>query len=243
MRLLRRLRLRLRTLEGSELDRPIRPEIVSDRLGGLLAELVARPEVRVVLEIGSSSGAGSTAALVRGAEPRAARPTIHCIEVAAVRFAQLAARYRDRPWVVCHHASSVPRESFPSHADVERCYRRSARLRRLPLEEVLRWLDQDVAYLRAHGLSSSGIRDVMRAHGIDRFDLVLIDGSEFTGPAELDEVYGARYLVLDDTMTMKNLDNYARLRADPAYRLLEEDPALRNGFAAFERVSDVRVPA
>ena len=66
---------------------------------------------------------------------------------------------------------------------------------------------------------------------------MLIDGSEFTGRAELDEVYGARYVVLDDTQTFKNLDNYERLRADPAYRLIDEAPALRNGFAAFERVA------
>jgi hypothetical protein len=50
-------------------------------------------------------------------------------------------------------------------------------------------------------------------------------------------VYGARYVVLDDTKTMKNLENYERLRADPDYRLIEEDPDLRNGFAAFERVA------
>jgi hypothetical protein len=35
---------------------------------------------------------------------------------------------------------------------------------------------------------------------------------------------------------MKNLENVERLKADRAYRLIEEAPALRNGFAAFERV-------
>jgi hypothetical protein len=237
MHLLRRLKLRFRRLEGSELDRPIAPEITGDRMSELLMELAARPEVRTILEIGASSGAGSTAALVAAGRQRVQPPTLHCIEVSEVRFARLTERYRDLPWVVCHRLSSVPLESFPTPAEVTRFHReRRSGLHRLPLEEILRWLDQDLAYLRQHRLSGHGIRAIRAAHGVDRFDLVLIDGSEFTGPAELDELYGARYVVLDDTTTLKNLDNRERLVADPKYRLIEEDAGLRNGFAAFERV-------
>ena len=65
---------------------------------------------------------------------------------------------------------------------------------------------------------------------------MLIDGSEFTGRAELDEVIGARFLLLDDTLTYKNYDNVRRLEADERYRLVEADRCVRNGFAIFERV-------
>jgi hypothetical protein len=237
MRALRRLKLGLRRLRGSELDHVIAPEIRGDRMSELLEELAGRPDVRTVLEIGSSSGEGSTAALVRGAERQDSPPALHCIELSSVRFAQLAARYRDRPWVVCHNVSSVPEECFPTVDEVTRFHAaRGSRLSRIPLDEVLRWLEQDRAYLREHGLSSNGIRGIRARHGIERFDLVLIDGSEFTGRAELDEVYGARFVVLDDTRTMKNLENVERLKADGTYRLLEEAPRLRNGFAAFERI-------
>ena len=66
---------------------------------------------------------------------------------------------------------------------------------------------------------------------------MLIDGSEFAGPAELDDVYGARFLLLDDTETFKNWENSRRLRADPEYRLVYADSETRNGFAVFERVA------
>ena len=69
-----------------------------------------------------------------------------------------------------------------------------------------------------------------------RFDAVLIDGSEFAGYAELDEVYGARFLLLDDTETFKNWENSRRLQADPEYRLIHADSETRNGSAVFERV-------
>jgi hypothetical protein len=68
------------------------------------------------------------------------------------------------------------------------------------------------------------------------FDAVLIDGSQFTGSLELDDTYGARFLMLDDTSTFKNFTNYQRLRADPQYRLVGENPSLRNGYAIFERI-------
>jgi hypothetical protein len=66
---------------------------------------------------------------------------------------------------------------------------------------------------------------------------VLIDGSEFTGRAELDLVYGARFLFLDDVVSFKNYHNFHRLHRDSAYQLRGSDPHLRNGAALFERVA------
>ncbi len=238
IRAFRALRLRLRNRTGSDLDQLIGPEIADDRLHEILEELAAREGVRSILEIGSSSGEGSTAALVRGARRNRFAPEIHCIKLSAPRFEHLVERYRSAPFVHCHRVSSVPLERFPTHAEVARFHRQAgSRLARIPLDEVARWLDQDLAYLRDHGLSGAGIQQIKRAHGIDAFDLVLIDGSEFTGAAEMEDVYGARFLALDDTRTLKNWANCERLQADPAYRLLEASSRLRNGFAVFERVT------
>ena len=238
MRLFQQLRLRLRSPTGSELDRLIRPEVTGDRLYAILTDLAATPGLRHILEIGSSSGAGSNKALVEGVERNPANPYLHCIELSQVRFAQLVARYRTRPFVHCYHTSSVPVERFPTPSTVERFYREApSRLRRVPLSEVLRWLEQDLDYIRTHGMSARRIEQVRRTHGVDVFDLVFIDGSEFAGTAELDEVYGARLVVLDDTQTFKNMRNYQRPNSDPGYRLVEEYGRLRNGFAVFERVS------
>ena len=223
---------------GSDLDRPIAPEIRDDELCRLLEQLAATEGVGLVLEIGASSGEGSTEALVRGALRNPVTPQLHTIEVSRVRFERLAGRYRAHGFVHCHNVSSVPLARFPSRAEVERFHREvPSRLQRIPLEEVLRWLDQDVAYLEEHGLAgTAGIQQIKREHGIDLFDLVLIDGSEFTGAAELAEVYGARFIALDDTRSYKNFISEARLLADPRYRLLARSADLREGFAVFERV-------
>ena len=236
-RALRRSRVGSWAATGSGLDRLIPPEIAGDEFAQAIEEVAATPGVREILEIGSSAGEGSTAAWVRGALRNPALPRLHCIEVSIERHAALVRRWSDYGFVHCYNLSSVPLERFPSAADVERFYREvPSRLEEFELDTVLAWLQQDVDYLREHRLSSPGIARIRERHGLDGFDAVLIDGSEFTGRAELDEVYGARFLLLDDTMTFKNWENARRLEADSRYKLVRADSSRRNGFAVFERV-------
>ncbi len=222
--------------DTSGLDRLIPPEIHRDRFSRAITRIAAIPDVREILEIGSSSGVGSTSAWVAGALRNPEPPRIHCIEVSEVRHSALAERWRDYPFVVTYNLSSVSLERFPSPDDVERFYRSErSRLRRTPLDTVLEWLQQDVDYVRDHQLSRDGIREIRDSNGIQTFDAVLIDGSEFTGAAELEDVYGARFLLLDDTLTFKNWENRRRLDVDPGYRKVTSSSWRRNGFAVYER--------
>jgi hypothetical protein len=225
----------------SGLDRLIPPEITHDRFYRVIADVAATAGVREILEIGASAGAGSTEAFVLGALRNAQRPRLHCIEVSVPRYAALVARWRGYDFVHCYNVSSVPLEGFPTEAEVARFHREvRSKLRNNRLEKVLGWLRQDIAYVRDHDLSRHGIREIKACHGLTTFDAVLIDGSEFTGAAELDEVYGARFLLLDDTRSYKNWHNAERLTADPAYRLVTRSRWTRNGFAVFERVEEGR---
>jgi glycosyltransferase involved in cell wall biosynthesis len=106
-------------------------------------------------------------------------------------------------------------------------------LNHYPLQTVLCWLQEDLRYIRESGVAQGGIASIKADYSIDYFDLVLIDGSEFTGEAELEEVIGARWIVLDDINAYKNYKNYHRLAADPAYHLVAENWNLRNGYALF----------
>lgn len=223
-------------------DGLIPPEITNDRLSRAIVEVAATPGVHEILEIGSSSGAGSTEAWVLGALRNPVCPRVHCIEVSTVRHAALAERWQDHPFVHTYNVSSVPLESFPTPDDVTAFYRGvRSKLRRTPLDVVLGWLQADLAYVSEHGLSGDGIGQIMAQHGLAGFDAVLIDGSEFTGTAELDVVYGAGFILLDDTRTFKNWENTRRLEADPAYRLVRKNRWTRNGFAVFERLDRARL--
>lgn len=221
----------------SEYDQTIPPEIKDDEFFDLISSLGRTAPIRTILEIGSSTGDGSTAAFVSGLTQNPNRPTLYCMEISQPRFEQLVRRYAENPQVKCYNVTSVPLDRLPTDGDVIEFYRnRVSKLNQVPQREVLRWLHLDRRYIGRTGASQNGIRLIKKENGIDKFGMVLIDGSEFSGPAELDEVYGADYLLLDDIDSFKNFFNYERLSKDPQYRLLAVNKELRNGYAAFERV-------
>lgn len=220
----------------SSLDRVIRREISDDEFFDALLYQAAHAPVSTVLEIGASSGDGSTEALARGIARNPAHPVLHTIEVSEARFANLAARWRRRADVRPYNVSSVDAAGFADEAEVRR-FRRTVRsgLDAWTEEVVLDWLAQDLAYLRDSGVPLDGIRRIKAENDIDDFGLVLIDGSEFTGRAELELVYGAAIIALDDIMTYKNWENHRRLLADPAYEIVAMNRYLRNGYSIFIR--------
>lgn len=227
---------RARRIGGSGLNHVIPPEIKHDPFYRAIVRVASTPGLTHILEIGASSGAGSTEALVTGILANPSRPALHCIEVSAPRFDALARRYAGDDFVHCYRASSVPMESFPSAAEVEAFHRSvDSKFATFPLKQVLGWLEQDIDYVASQDIPMHGIQMIKRQHGIQRFDAVLIDGSEFTGAAELREVFGARFILLDDICTYKNFDNFEYLSTAPEYCLIETSERPRNGYAVFVR--------
>lgn len=223
---------------NSELDQIIPPEIVNDEFHGLIAHLSRTAPLKHVLEIGSSAGGGSTSAFVAGLRQNPHRPALHCMEVSKARFEVLSRTYAEHAFVHCYNVSSIAVDEFPGEAEVEDFYRSTpSGLSQFPLDRVLGWLRQDIAYIRDSGTPQNGIELIKSRLGIDTFDLVLIDGSEFAGWVELGKVYGATYILLDDTNTFKSYRARERLLADPSYERIADNQNLRNGYSAFRRTA------
>ncbi|PIS03391.1 MAG: hypothetical protein COT85_00315 [Chlamydiae bacterium CG10_big_fil_rev_8_21_14_0_10_42_34] len=221
----------------SQLDRHIAPEVKNDSLYSAIYELAKSEPISTILEIGSSSGEGSTEAFVLGIQENPSKPKLFCVEVSRKRFARLQKHYQQNPLVKCYNVSSIPMELFPNDAEVTQFYNTvPSKLRETPLEMVLQWLKQDIDYLKRENVAQNGIELIRKENGVKHFDVVFIDGSEFTGFRELDQVYGARFILLDDTRTFKNFFSRQRLLSDPNYTLIQEDPDLRNGYSIFKRV-------
>jgi glycosyltransferase involved in cell wall biosynthesis len=226
-------------VSNSELNILIPPEIKNDEFYAIIQELARTEDIKTVLEIGSSSGGGSTEAFVTGLRENPNQPQLFCMEVSQPRFAELSKRYKHENFVKCYNVSSVAIEEFPDRSEVINFYHNSDNdLRKYPLEQVLGWLQQDIEYVRDSGASANGIRQIKRDNQIDNFDLVLIDGSEFTGISELKEVYGSKFILLDDITTFKNHTNHQQLLADPNYILLSQNTSIRNGYSVFKISSE-----
>jgi hypothetical protein len=218
------------------LDSLIQPEILNDEFHEIIFSIASSQPLAHILEIGSSSGQGSTDAWVRGISHNLQKPTLHCIELSKVRFQALQAHYQSNPQVCCYWASSVGLEQFPSADMVTEFYNsQPSRLRLYPLDVVLGWLTEDLEYVKSNEAPANGIAQALRATGQTAFDAVLIDGSEFTGVPEFTAIYGARYILLDDIMTYKNWDVLHFLLDDNRYQLIHARTDLRNGFAVFVR--------
>jgi hypothetical protein len=216
------------------MDKPIPPEIQGDRFADLIEEIAAQPGVRVILEDGASSGEGSTEAFVKGALRNPEPPQLHSLEPSTVRFERLKARHGHRPFVHCHNCSSVSSSRFASEREIaEFCRGFRPWLKRRSKKRYLEWRARDLAYIESSAMDQDGVRRIGQEYAPDGFDAVLIDGSEFTGRAVLEDVYGARFILLDDIRGFKNYGNYRRLKSDPAYELMERSWRLRNGFAVF----------
>src|SRR5690348_12520115 len=101
------VRARQRRRHEATLDDLIPAEITDDAFALLIEDVASTAGVHEILEIGSSTGEGSTAAWVRGALRNPVLPRLHCIEVSVERHAALVKRWSDHPFVHCHNVSSV----------------------------------------------------------------------------------------------------------------------------------------
>jgi FkbM family methyltransferase len=224
-------------LTNSALNNIIPPEIKNDAFYSAIQRISQHESIKTVLEIGSSSGQGSTEAFVTGLRLNPYQPQLFCMEISKARFHALQERYATDSFVNCYNASSVSLEQFPSEQEVADFYKNTPTLlNRYPLSQVLSWLADDKAYLTNSGVSGNGIRQIKQEQGIEFFDIVLIDGSEFTGEAELNEVYGAKFILLDDIRTFKNYKAHERLLHDRNYILIEHNQTLRHGYSIFRKV-------
>lgn len=229
-------------MNPNALDSHMPGEIVNDALSQAIVGVFRSQRPQQVLEIGASTGEGSTQVLLGAlaADRSEPPPRLFSLEAGEGRFAALCKRHAavsaDRFCPML--GSSCGPDEFPDADEVRRFVEETPGnlLKQYGVETVLGWLANDVAYLRAHPqVPTDAIERVRSAHGIAVFDAVVIDGSEFLGSRELEKVIGAGIIILDDIRTFKCWHAHARLVADSRYRLATHLPHLRNGASIFVR--------
>jgi hypothetical protein len=88
------------------------------------------------------------------------------------------------------------------------------------------------------------LQTVKLENGIDRFDLVVVDGSALHPAADFEGldacVSGARLVLLDDINHYCTFRLHRRFLCDPSYEALANNPGLRNGYAIYRLRDDAR---
>ncbi len=204
------------------------PEIRLDEPAGRsLAEICKDSSIQIAVEIGASSGEGSTGVL-RYALPESAR--IYSLEAHPERYKELVRNVSKDSRCVPIHAAAQPRiataQEVKEWLEANPC----STLRGYGQDRVLQWRQEDEELLK--NVPTDGVNRVPDP------DLLLIDGSEFTGWYDLQAFLerGARpkYIALDDIFTFKNSQSLAEL-SRYGYRLIQWSKA-RQGFAILKDI-------
>ena len=210
-----------------------------------LANLAAQPHVELALELGTWKGGGSSLCMGKAFARTAGR----LITVEFVIDMWLQARKTLAPYpVACVLGATIPAAELPSEADVVAAGGVSA-----PGSPTdARWTTWLAADRKGAEAQPEGLAVLEPLCKANVFDLVVLDGGEFSGipewaAIERDQVLaewdgatgkwtkGIRYVAMDDTRTYKNRANFKEFTASSEWTLLEGNQAERNGWAIFER--------
>jgi len=196
---------------------------INDSFGKALAKYSEGLDVG--LEIGGGTGDGSTQCI------RTKR--LFSIENHPDRIGRHSMNLSARGGVSVKGTATLPK-LWMNQLDVAEFYgTNKTTLNQYPLDQVLGWYHECIEFAQPY--STNAIEDIHFEQKVD-FNFVLIDGSPFSGEAELRCVRPflaeKAIIALDDINDIKNLANYNKLKGFG--KLLWEDWSVRNGAAIFE---------
>ena len=196
---------------------------IHDSFGKALAKYSEGLDVG--LEIGGGTGDGSTQCI------RTKR--LFSIENHPDRIGRHSMNLSARGGVAVNGTATLAK-LWMNQLDVAEFYgTNKTNLNQYPLDQVLGWYHECIE--SAQPYSTNAIEDIHFEHNVD-FNFVLIDGSPFSGEAELRCVRPflaeKAIIALDDVNDIKNLANYNKLKGFG--KLLWEDWSVRNGAAIFQ---------
>ncbi|NBW13505.1 MAG: hypothetical protein EBR82_36415 [Caulobacteraceae bacterium] len=196
---------------------------INDPFGQALAKYSKGKKIG--LEIGGGTGDGSTQCIHT--------EKLFSIEISPERIGRHRMNLEAKGGVSIQ-GSAVVYGLWMNQLDIAEFYgTKKTNLNQYSLTQVIGWLHECTELAKPY--QTNAIEDIHFDYNVD-FDFVLIDGSPFSGEAELRCVRPflaeKAIIALDDINDIKNLDNYYKLKNSNA-KLLWEDWSVRNGAAIF----------
>lgn len=208
------------------------PEVVDDSLYSAIVDAVCVFKPKQIVEIGSANGLGSTAAFIEGISHAGMQKecTLYCVELNKDRYDELVMNTAIPGMnIICLNGTTVPYSRYMTSVEIDRLrsfleqhYRDK---KQYALSEMLDWKVSE-----RKQVEQSMVLQLPR-----NADMVMIDGSAFSGNAEMQLFDSPKVIILDDIVDIKNYSNWQKLNNNPAYMKLKQDLTLRNGYAIFAR--------
>lgn len=196
---------------------------INDPFGQALAKYSKGKKIG--LEIGGGTGDGSTQCIQAD--------KLFSIEINPERIGRHRMNLEAKGGISIQ-GSAVVCGLWMNQLDIAEFYsNKKTNLNQYPIHQVLGWYHECAELAQPYQTNS--IEDIHFDYNVD-FDFVLIDGSPFSGEAELrcarPFLAEKAIIALDDINDIKNFDNYHKLKNHA--ELLWEDWNIRNGAAIFQ---------
>jgi hypothetical protein len=222
------------------IDKIITPELHKNtQIYHAVQAYLKRVPVKTVIEIGASSGGGTTEALVYGilgGPTKGQGVKMASIEVSKTRFENLKQAYKNIDFFTPYNTSSLPLSSFPTEEELRKFCLEEYKLAQGECQGEIDRLHLDIQYVRDNGFDTNGIQKIKDDFGVSTFDFACIDGSEYLGFAEYKELPGCDAYLLDDYNVHKNWFSHKALLEHSDYVLFFEEkpiPGFKNGSSMF----------
>lgn len=183
--------------------------------GKTLYNLAKQDDVKLVLELGTWKGGGSTMVLAKGLkETSGFMITVEALEEHWLQAKRTVANYP----VKCLYGTTVDWTLFPTVDEVEA----DGGIPGYKPSQYESWLVGEKNTAKYHEVPL--LEPLCKKH---KFDLIFMDGGEFYGIPELEIVLNhcmPKYLALHDTLPYKNRANLKQLmKADSPYEVIENN--------------------
>lgn len=188
-------------------------------------------QLNSVLVVGAGNGEGAVQAIV-SAYHNLKPNVLFSIEPNKENFIQLEKKYSHVS--KSYNCSSVKTANYVTEEELAAYYKYiPSVMNNYPLDFFTAALKAEIHDLETTNRSCDCIREIMRSHNLNYFDFVVLDGSLFSGEADLDAVYGSVFILLTSVNSIKDHANHKRLSEDDNYILLLSNTTPRAGYSMF----------
>ncbi|MDD2850956.1 MAG: hypothetical protein PHY09_03535 [Desulfuromonadaceae bacterium] len=190
--------------------------------------------IRTILDVGAGDGSGTTDAVITAIKNKQ-DVRVFCIEADVKKFDELKKRLYVN--ATCYKGSSVAINDYMTLKATSLFYKHIPTITNYySLDTVLQQRQAELNNLLSNNLTDSAIDEIKASFSLSAFDFAILDGSMFTGEADLNAVYGSKYIVLNSVRSIKNYANIIRLNKDPDYCLIDGNIESRCGYAIYRMV-------
>jgi len=235
-----------------ELHNIIPPEIKDDELSFFITDIVLNNSIKNILEIGASSGMGSTRSILNGIKHKNEDMKIFCLEASVERCKEFRYNYNN---VFYNHFGNIYLFAIKENVQlylynyatmryltdkrIETFYNNfNTNLNKYTLEQVLSWKQEELNYIIKNKISIFGIENIIYHNNYKPFDMVIFDGSAFTGEADYNSVIKNNFpnwIILDDINDIKNYAVNLIISINSNYEIYAINKTLRNGYAIYKK--------